>query len=336
MAEIVLGIGTSHGPLLNTPPDQWGQRAEADRRNPNLFFRGKPYDFTTLVGLREEEGLAAQITPECMAERHAACQRATDALADTLARVAPDAVVIIGDDQEEVFYDDNMPALSVYWGETLENSPLPAEFLATRPPGLNIADWAYYPPEPVTVPCEPKLGLHLIESLIGEGFDVSHTRHLPAGRAGNHPVPHAYGFIYRRLMHDDVIPNVPVFINTFYPPNQPTLPRCYAFGEALRRAINSWGADKRVAVIASGGLSHFVIEEDLDQQVLAALQERDADRLLGLPVAHFESGTSEIRNWIALAGALAETDLRMELVDYVPCYRSLAGTGNAMGFAQWQ
>jgi hypothetical protein len=103
----------------------------------------------------------------------------------------------------------------------------------------------------------------------------------------------------------------------------------------MRRAIGSWSSDKRVAVIASGGLSHFVIEEDLDQQVLAALQEGDSDRLLGLPVEHFESGTSEIRNWIALAGAMQDTRLRMELVDYVPCYRSIAGTGNAMAFAQW-
>jgi hypothetical protein len=335
MAEIVLGMGTSHGPLLNTPSDQWGQRAEADRRNPELFFRGTPYNFNQLVDLRAGEDLARQITPECMAERHAACQRAIDALAATLARVAPDVIVIIGDDQEEVFYDDNMPALSVYWGETLENGPFPPEYLATRAPGLNIADWAYYPPEKVTVPCEPELGLHLIESLIAEDFDVSHTRRLPPGRAGNHPVPHAYGFVYRRLMHDQVIPNVPVFINTFYPPNQPTLPRCYTFGEALRRAVESWGADKRVAFVASGGLSHFVIEEDLDAQVLGALKEADRDRLLGLPAEHFESGTSEIRNWIALAGALDATKLKMRLVDYVPCYRSLAGTGNAMGFAEW-
>ncbi len=336
MAEIVLGIGTSHGPLLNTPWQEWGQRAEADRRNPELYFRGRPYNFSTLVELRAGENIAAMITPERMAAHHAACQRAIDALANTLAEVAPDAAVIIGDDQEEVFYDDNMPALSVYWGETLENGPLPEAFLATRPPGLNIADWGYYPPEPVQVPCEPKLGLHIIESLIGEGFDVSHTRRLPPGRAGNHPVPHAYGFIYRRLMHDQVVPNVPVFINTFYPPNQPTLPRCYAFGEALRRAIESWPGDKRVAVIASGGLSHFVIEEDLDAQVLAALKEDDRERLLGLPVDHFESGTSEIRNWIALAGAMAGLGRRMKLIDYVPCYRSLAGTGNAMGFAEWR
>jgi hypothetical protein len=26
----------------------------------------------------------------------------------------------------------------------------------------------------------------------------------------------------------------------------------------------------------------------------------------------------------------------MNLVDYVPCYRSVAGTGNAMAFAWWE
>ena len=49
----------------------------------------------------------------------------------------------------------------------------------------------------------------------------------------------------------------------------------------------------------------------------------------------FRGGTSEIKNWIALSGALAPTGLHMELVDYVPCYRTEAGNGCAMGFAEW-
>jgi 3-O-methylgallate 3,4-dioxygenase len=335
MAEIVLGIGTSHGPLLNTPPEEWGQRAEADRRNPSLYFKGRPYSFTELSEARAADHFERELEPDRLRARHAACQRAIDALSDTLARVKPDVAVIVGDDQEEVFLDDNMPALSVYWGETVDHAAMPPEHAARRPPGLSVADWGYYPPETRTVPCEPKLGLHIIESLIREDFDVAHSRHLPAGAAGTHGIPHAYGFVYRRLMHDEVIPNVPVFINTFYPPNQPSLQRCYELGRALRRAIESWDSPKRVAVIASGGLTHFVIEEDLDQQVLKALCEDDMATLLNLPVDEFESGTSEIRNWIALAGAVEGTDLKMQLLDYVPCYRSAAGTGNAMGFAQW-
>ncbi|HZU05252.1 MAG TPA: protocatechuate 3,4-dioxygenase [Chloroflexota bacterium] len=333
MAQIVLGMATSHGPLLSTPPEEWNQRAEADRRNPHLYFRGRPYRFEELLEVRAAEHFEREITLEKRAARHAACQRAIAALGDTLARVAPDVVVIIGDDQEEVFLDDNMPALAIYWGEKVINAPVPAHF--SRPPGLAIAEWGHAPPEPTTVPCAPDLALHLIRSLIQDGFDVAQSRQLPAGRYGTHSIPHAFGFIYRRIMRDQFIPNVPVFINTFYPPNQPSVRRCYEFGQALGRAIAAWDSDKTVAVIASGGLSHFVIEEDLDQQVLAALRSRDPAAIVSLPVDLMESGTSEIRNWIAVAGALADTPLEMQLIDYVPCYRSAAGTGNAMGFAQW-
>ena len=49
MAEIVLGIGSSHGPLLSTPPEQWDLRAKADRENKKHWFRGKTYDFETLL-----------------------------------------------------------------------------------------------------------------------------------------------------------------------------------------------------------------------------------------------------------------------------------------------
>jgi 3-O-methylgallate 3,4-dioxygenase len=101
----------------------------------------------------------------------------------------------------------------------------------------------------------------------------------------------------------------------------------------VRGAIEAWPSDARVAVIASGGLSHFVIDEELDHQVLKALQEKDAEALGALPRRRMNSGTSEIRNWIVAAGAVEH--LPMTLIDYVPCYRSPAGTGCAMGFAQW-
>ena len=46
-----------------------------------------------------------------------ACQKALDELSSTLRAVKPDVTVIIGDDQDEWFFEDNMPALSVYWGD---------------------------------------------------------------------------------------------------------------------------------------------------------------------------------------------------------------------------
>src|SRR5207249_7576177 len=100
----------------------------------------------------------------------------------------------------------------------------------------------------------------------------------------------------------------------------------------LRGAIESWDSDARVAVVASGGLSHFVIEEDLDEQIIDALKTKNKEKLTSIPDARFESGTSEIRNWVVVAGAMEQSPLNMELVDYGPCYRTEAGTGCAMGF----
>ena len=104
----------------------------------------------------------------------------------------------------------------------------------------------------------------------------------------------------------------------------------------LARAVASWAEDKTVVVIASGGLSHFVVNEGFDHQVLDAIQRADSAALTSLPEEMFQSGTSEIKNWIVVAGMMAEAELKMTLVDYVPCYRSEAGTGSGMGFARWE
>jgi 3-O-methylgallate 3,4-dioxygenase len=137
-------------------------------------------------------------------------------------------------------------------------------------------------------------------------------------------------------MRDKVPVQVPVLVNTFYPPNQPPAGRCYEFGRALARAIASaTPEDTKIAFIASGGMTHFVLDEDFDRELLDAMQKGDAARLAAIPENMFQAGTSEIKNWIVVAGAMAEAGLTMDLVDYVPCYRSEAGTGSAMGFARW-
>src|SRR5438093_965344 len=175
MARIVLGMASAHGPLLSTPPDQWWQRAEADRKGIfELFFKGQLYTFDQLVKLRADEQIVErQLTPPVMAERHAACQQAIATLADTFERVAPDVAVVIGDDQKESFLDDNMPAFAVYYGEKIDNVPLPPEQQAKRAPGEAIADWGHHPPEPATYEGVPALGLHLVQSLIRDEFDVA-------------------------------------------------------------------------------------------------------------------------------------------------------------------
>ena len=91
---------------------------------------------------------------------------------------------------------------------------------------------------------------------------------------------------------------------------------------------------ERVGILASGGLSHFTVDEELDRGVLDALKRGDGAALSAIPVQKLNSGNSEIRNWITLAGAVGH--LNNVWQEYIPCYRSAAGTGCGMGFALWK
>ena len=75
MAQLVLGIGTSHGPLLSTPPDMWNLRAQWDRAQMHPY-QGRLYSYDELRAARSGENLAAQITPEERRRRFDACQAA--------------------------------------------------------------------------------------------------------------------------------------------------------------------------------------------------------------------------------------------------------------------
>ncbi len=336
MARIVLGIGSSHGPMLTTPPEQWGLRAEDDRKNPEHHYRNRTWTFDELNAERAGEGFADQLTPEVTRERFDRCQAAIAELSRVFAETRPDAVVMIGNDQMEMFWDGLVPTFAIHLGETIPNSLPPAEVAQRYPPGIQVAMRANAPDEAVEYPGAPALALHILKSAAADGFDPAAMSKVPPHRGGWRSIPHAFGFIFHRLMGDHVPPTVAVVQNTFYPPNQPTVRRSIDFGRALARAIQSWEADVRVAIIGSGGLTHFVIDEAVDRLILDAIEAGDATRLEQLDERTFQSGTSETKNWIPVIGAMAALGATPTVVDYVPCYRSEAGTGNAMGFVYWR
>ena len=148
MAEIVLGIGSSHGPLLSTPPEQWDLRAQADRENKKHWYRGKTYDYETLLRERAP-GFAAEVTVESRRERFAQCHRAMEVLTQKFKEAAPEAVVIVGNDQREFFDEGLTPAITVYRGAQIKNlQHLPKD----NPPGINIAEPGNSPLEGATYP----------------------------------------------------------------------------------------------------------------------------------------------------------------------------------------
>jgi hypothetical protein len=325
MAEIVLAIGTSHTPMLNAPAGDWGRFIERDQVRPHLTKDGRPADYEGLLRLAPPE-LAAQLTPDVFADKHRRALAHVERLGSVIREARIDTLIVIGDDQKELYDDDNMPAILLYRGSTIRNVPLASH---PGPDWARAASARYYEPErPRDYPVDQPLAEHLISALM-EDFDLSCANTLAEGYGEGH----AFGFVHNRLLLGETIPVVPVFLNTYYPPNQPTPGRCYRLGQAVRAAVRGFPGERRVGVIASGGLSHFTVDEELDGRVIRALREKDAAALASLPREQLNSGSSEIRNWICLAGAAEHLTLRQ--IDYIPAYRTPAGTGTGMCFADW-
>jgi hypothetical protein len=330
MAELVLGVGTSHSPQLSMSWETWTMRGESDKRNPALVGAdGIVSGYDDLLARVDRHRLATEITEDKRRRRHEENQRCVARLGEVLSGADLDALVMVGDDQKEYLLDDNMPGVSIYWGDDVLVKAGP-------PPGPDSGNQPLigYSRTDRVVPTHSGLGKHVIEFLVESDFDIGCSRYLAAerGRAQG-GIGHAFGFVYHRLMGDRVIPTVPIMVNTYYPPNQPTPKRCYDLGRTIRRAIEAWATNARVGILASGGLSHFVVDEELDTMALDAMKKKDVGRLTALPRARLNSGNSEIRNWIVATGATEH--LAMTWSAYVPCYRSPAGTGCAMGFATW-
>jgi catalytic LigB subunit of aromatic ring-opening dioxygenase len=355
MAEIVLGIGTSHTPLLVIPPEKWHLYARDDAKSAELVC---PPDGVAMTYAEAVEYRPAEIRdkPRDLATfqaQSARCTAALDAMADTLAAVDADITVIVSDDQDEWFFDDNMPCFSVYWGDT---APLRPRTLPPRGDAeLSRMIVEGYGAVARDVPVAAKFGRHLIEYLMARDFDLSHFTYVNERHGGRvarrYPtrtgeldsareiadrvqgLPHGYSFVLTRLLAADSGPILPVFQNTCYPPNVPSAGRCFDLGRAIGDAIRAWDEPARVAVLGSGGLSHFVVDEELDRRVLAALELPRHEDLTSLSRRQLRSGTSEILNWVAAAGCLG--GLRAEVIDYIAGYRSPAGTGAGMAFAWW-
>jgi len=327
MASLVAAFGSSHSPALNSPAEDMPGHARRDEMYAHhLDLEGNRVTYAELLR-RAPPGI--DISEKKLTERVAACERHLDRLKADIAAARLDALIVVGDDQHEQYFEDNMPAFLVYGGATIANSTL--DLPAGAPEYWKRARSVYHETSaPREYPVAGDLALHLVESLLTAEFDVSFGKSLPRPRGEGH----AFGFVHRRLMDGPTVPIVPLVVNTYYPPNQPRPGRCFRLGRALADAVSKFPQDRRVGIIASGGLSHFTIDEALDARVLRACAQGDEAALASIPPAKLNSGNSEIRNWIVMAGAAA--GLKPRWSEYVPLYRTPAGTGCGMAFACFQ
>lgn len=328
MAKIVFGMAVPHSGMLGQKPEEWLHNAERDFNNPELWFRNRTWTYPELEAHRGK-AFEQYLTIEERTARASRCRAALDVMAAAYRRANVDVAIILGKDQKEIF-PQLSPSIAIYSGKEVHNGP----------PQRKV----YAPDHHVVHQCHPELAAYLLKAFQAQGFDMCDLEDWPENvwmekqmkQKADYPVvPHAYSFVYHQIMGDNPPPHVPVLMNLFYPPTQPSMARCIEFGDVLRDAIEAWPQDVRVAVIASGGLSHFVNDEEFDQDILQKLASYDYEGLSAIPDGWFQSGTSEIKIYSTVMKALQHTGAQMTLVDYVPCWRTAAGTGEGMGFMYW-
>ncbi|MBI3044925.1 MAG: 2,3-dihydroxyphenylpropionate 1,2-dioxygenase [Betaproteobacteria bacterium] len=227
----------------------------------------------------------------------------------------PDALIVISPDHWVNFFIDNLPAICVGVGEEHDGPPEPwlKDF-----PHRKIAG-------------HPQLAEHIVHAAIKRDFEPSisyrlaldHGFCIPVWKAGLEPLP----------------PIVPVVFNDLEPPF-PSVKRCYAWGAMLAEAVASYPGKLRVAVLATGGLSHSIgepdmgrIDEAFDRDCIRRLENGDPPALFDflderLPAAG--NGASEVRNWVAAHGAARGRGF--ELIRYAAIPKVYVGCG----FASWK
>ena len=228
----------------------------------------------------------------------------------------PDVIIGLAPDHWTNFSLENLPALCIGIGE--EHEPPPEPFLksfAALHPSIRGA---------------PALACHILETALMRDFEPSLSHRLR--------IDHGLALPLARLHLEPLPALVPILINELEPPML-SLRRCGAWGRLLRTAIESHREPLRVAVLATGGLSHSIgeptmgaIDEAFDRRCLAAFAGGDESTLLavlesGLPAAG--NGSHEIRNWLVAHGAAGAHGF--ETIDYIPAPELYLGCA----FAAW-
>ncbi len=343
MAQLVLGMGMSHSTMVTLDDSLWGEWAAQDSAFAILFdTEGQTVTYAQLAE-RAGDRYAQQATPQHWKKQYAAARQAVARLAADVASARLDVLVVVGDDQLELFSLANMPAIAIFYGDRIVSGLWTSRFAAYQrqgqPPSAPLSQRlqralveGYAMDTHREFACAPDIARELLASLVDQGFDVAGVGEIPFADelAG---IGHAYGAIVTQIMREKPIPIVPILVNTYFPPNQPTPSRCYDLGLALQQAIETSPADLRVGIVASGGLSHFVTDERLDHQLIAALRAGSEEQLRAIPRKLLNAGSSEIRNWIAVAAACKHLKLIWD--EYIPVYRTPAGTGCGLAFARW-
>jgi protocatechuate 4,5-dioxygenase beta chain len=229
-----------------------------------------------------------------------------------LAKVKPDVAVVVYNDHGLQFFLDKLPTFAVGAAPEYQNAD-EGWGLPTLPPYRG----------------NPDLSWHVIESLVADEFDITTCQEMVVDHAFTLPL---------KLMWPDAercpVMTVPVAVNTVQHP-LPTPTRCYKFGRALGRAIESYGEDLKVVVLGTGGLSHQ-LDGPRAGFINKAFDAMCMEKLVGEPEALTrysiddlveQAGTQgvEVINWLIARAALGGKVSKVHSNYHVPISNTASG-----------
>jgi 2,3-dihydroxyphenylpropionate 1,2-dioxygenase len=192
----------------------------------------------------------------------------------------PDLWIIFSNDHAEQFFHTACPPFTVHVG-----GEATGEFAGRK------FHWK--------VPSE--IGFEIVRQLYRQNFDPAFT--------STAKIDYAIGIPLTHLGHAE--PVLPIYVNAYLPP-QPTMERCYQFGQAVARTVTALGL--KTVILSSGGMSHFPgtdrygsPELSWDQKLLEKLKAGNLKSLIGFDETELDdTGNIELRCWACAAGALGE------------------------------
>jgi aromatic ring-opening dioxygenase catalytic subunit (LigB family) len=317
MGRIVAAFASSHANTL-VEPSRWDERREHNR-----------------IGYKKRYGVEPPIHPQIAAEslekrqqRYRSIRDGLIFLRERLREKAPDAFILIGDDQNENYREDNLPQVAVYVGDRV----VPVDRHNEGNQGQRIP-----------YQCHTALARSLLDGLIERQFDVAYSKSFPRDEL----LAHAHAPILRRMIPEADVPVVLIFVNAIHVPTI-TPQRCYRLGQAIKEIIEeARPSAERVAVYASGGLSHFTagypwsyykgphvygsICAEFDHQLIDWMERGEGEKFAQFTSKDLlENGEIELRSWITLLGAVGKTPGRT--LAYEPFYSA----NMAMAIAFWE
>ena len=216
-------------------------------------------------------------------------------LGKVLDETNPDVIIFFGSDHVETFSVTCVPTFAIIAG-----SRAIAKFAGRE----------------YSLPVHREMAEDLLDKLVVDhDFDLAYSEDAELG--------HAFAVPFEHVIGKRDIPIIPFFTNVYVPP-LPTPKRCAALGRAIAQIIK--GRKERVALIASGGMSHFPgtskylsPEFDFDRWLIAQFEAGNVDALLNMTGTQLdEVGNTEMLTWSLMFGAIGSR--AGTLIEYIPTW----------------